>query len=54
MKYISEFRQQDLAQQLSKAIAQAVNPDRHYRLVEFCGGHIHAIFRNSIFSKWDG
>ncbi|MDD5412661.1 MAG: hydrogenase formation protein HypD, partial [Methylobacter sp.] len=48
MKYISEFRQQDLAQQLSKAIAQTVDPDRHYRLMEFCGGHTHAIFRYGV------
>ncbi|MEQ1637743.1 MAG: hydrogenase formation protein HypD [Methylococcales bacterium] len=48
MKYISEFRQQDLAQKLSNAIAQAVDPDRHYRLMEFCGGHTHAIFRYGV------
>jgi len=48
MKYISEFRQQDLAQQLAKAIAQTVDPDRHYRLMEFCGGHTHAIFRYGV------
>jgi hydrogenase expression/formation protein HypD len=48
MKYISEFRQQDLAQQLSKAIAQTVDPNRHYRLMEFCGGHTHAIFRYGV------
>jgi len=48
MKYISEFRQQDLAQRLSRAIAQTVDPDRHYRLMEFCGGHTHAIFRYGV------
>ncbi|MBL6986937.1 MAG: hydrogenase formation protein HypD [Methylobacter sp.] len=48
MKYISEFRQQDLAQQLSKTIAQTVDPNRHYRLMEFCGGHTHAIFRYGV------
>lgn len=48
MKYISEFRQQDLAQQLSKAIAQTVDRGRHYRLMEFCGGHTHAIFRYGV------
>ncbi len=48
MKYIDEFRQQDLAQQLSKAIAQCVDPKRHYRLMEFCGGHTHAIFRYGV------
>jgi hydrogenase expression/formation protein HypD len=48
MKYISEFRQHGLAKQLSKAIAQTVNPEHHYRLMEFCGGHTHAIFRYGV------
>lgn len=48
MKYISEFRQQDLAKQLAQAIAQTVQPDRQYRLMEFCGGHTHAIFRYGV------
>jgi hydrogenase expression/formation protein HypD len=48
MKYISEFRQQDLAQHLAKKIAQAVDSNRTYRLMEFCGGHTHAIFRYGV------
>jgi len=48
MKYIDEFRQQNLAKQLAGAIAQAVDPNRHYRLMEFCGGHTHAIFRYGV------
>jgi len=48
MKYISEFRQHDLAKSLAQAIAQTVNPERHYRLMEFCGGHTHAIFRYGV------
>lgn len=48
MKYISEFRQQDLAKHLAQAIKQSVAPDRHYRLMEFCGGHTHAIFRYGV------
>ncbi len=48
MKYIDEFRQQNLAKQLSNALAQTVDPDRHYRLMEFCGGHTHAIFRYGV------
>lgn len=48
MKYIDEFRQHDLAKQLAISIAQTVNPDRHYRLMEFCGGHTHAIFRYGV------
>ncbi|MBT9100218.1 hydrogenase formation protein HypD [Methylovulum psychrotolerans] len=48
MKYISEFREHKLALQLANAIAQTVNPERQYRLMEFCGGHTHAIFRYGI------
>ncbi|VAX06020.1 [NiFe] hydrogenase metallocenter assembly protein HypD [hydrothermal vent metagenome] len=48
MKYIEEFRCHDLAQQLASAISKAVNPDRQYRLMEFCGGHTHAIFRYGV------
>lgn len=48
MKYIQEFRRPELARQLADAIAQIADPDRHYRLMEFCGGHTHAIFRYGI------
>jgi hydrogenase expression/formation protein HypD len=48
MKYIEEFRQHDLAQQLSAAIRKTVKPDRNYHLMEFCGGHTHAIFRYGV------
>ena len=48
MKYIEEFRRHDLAQQLSAAISKAVEPDRSYHLMEFCGGHTHAIFRYGV------
>ncbi len=48
MKYIQEFRQQALARKLSAAIKKAVQPDRHYHLMEFCGGHTHAIFRYGV------
>ncbi|QPK65237.1 hydrogenase formation protein HypD [Methylomonas sp. LL1] len=48
MKYIDEFRRHDLAKQLAQAIAQTVHPERHYRLMEFCGGHTHAIFRYGV------
>ena len=48
MKYIEEFRNQDLAKQLANAIAQEAEPDRQYNLMEFCGGHTHAIFRYGV------
>ena len=48
MKYIDEFRRGDLAQQLAAAIRKAAKPDRSYHLMEFCGGHTHAIFRYGV------
>lgn len=48
MKYIDEFRQQHLAENLADSIRNAAHPDRDYRFMEFCGGHTHAIFRYGI------
>lgn len=48
MKYIEEFRQQRLALQLAAAINHEAHPDRTYSLMEFCGGHTHAIFRYGV------
>ena len=45
MKYIDEFRDGALARTLAGKIAQAVEPGRGYRFMEFCGGHTHAISR---------
>jgi hydrogenase expression/formation protein HypD len=48
MKYIDEFRQGELAKQLAGAIRRAAQEGRQYRLMEFCGGHTHAIFRYGV------
>ncbi|MCP4270515.1 MAG: hydrogenase formation protein HypD, partial [Gammaproteobacteria bacterium] len=48
MKYIEDFRDPQLAQKLATAIKNEVEPDRQYNLMEFCGGHTHAIFRYGI------
>ena len=48
MKYIDEFRRHDLAIKLAGAIGEAVDPKRQYNLMEFCGGHTHAIFRYGV------
>jgi hydrogenase expression/formation protein HypD len=45
MKYIDEFRDGEVARGLARAIAAEVAPDRSYHLMEFCGGHTHAISR---------
>ncbi|MFN7094060.1 MAG: hydrogenase formation protein HypD [Burkholderiales bacterium] len=43
MQYIHEFRNPVLAQKLITAIQRAVKPKVSYRLMEFCGGHTHAV-----------
>ncbi len=48
MKYIDEFRDGEVAQGLSKAIAAEVRPGRRYNFMEFCGGHTHAISRYGV------
>lgn len=48
MKYVDEFRASDVAKKLATAINTEALPDRHYRLMEFCGGHTHAIFRYGV------
>ncbi len=48
MKYVDEFRDGELAKTIAANIAREVCPDRSYRLMEFCGGHTHAISRYGI------
>ncbi len=45
MKYVDEFRDGELAKNIAANIAREANPARTYRLMEFCGGHTHAISR---------
>lgn len=48
MRYIREFRDGAAAAALSRLIAAEVDPARDYHLMEFCGGHTHAIFRYGV------
>ncbi|MCA2981360.1 MAG: hydrogenase formation protein HypD [Myxococcaceae bacterium] len=45
MRYVDEFRDGATARGLSSAIAREADPARRYHLMEFCGGHTHAISR---------
>jgi len=45
VKYVDEFRDGKVARSLAKTIASEVRPERRYHLMEFCGGHTHAISR---------
>lgn len=48
MKYIDEFRDGDLARKIGARIAEEADRSRSYHLMEFCGGHTHAISRYGI------
>jgi len=48
MKYVDEFRDKDLAKTIAEAIRQEADLARSYNLMEFCGGHTHAIFRYGV------
>ncbi len=48
MKYMSEFRDPKLAAALAAEIRAAMLPGRIYHIMEFCGGHTHAIHRYGI------
>src|SRR4029077_13987047 len=45
MKFIHEFRDPRLIKQASEEIGRLADPARHYRIMEVCGGHTHAIYR---------
>ncbi len=47
MKYVDEFRDGTLAQNIAASIAREVR-GRQYSFMEFCGGHTHAISRYGV------
>ncbi len=48
MKFVDEFRDGELARGLAKAIRREARAGRQYNVMEFCGGHTHAIFRYGV------
>jgi hydrogenase expression/formation protein HypD len=45
MRFVDEFRQPELITRTADEIRHLADPDRHYRFMEVCGGHTHAIYR---------
>jgi hydrogenase expression/formation protein HypD len=45
MKFVDEFREPELINKAADEIRRLADPARHYRLMEVCGGHTHAIYR---------
>ncbi|MEN9316532.1 MAG: hypothetical protein RIS35_2925 [Pseudomonadota bacterium] len=48
MKYVDEFRDPAAASAIAGAIREAAGNSREFRLMEFCGGHTHAVSRYGI------
>jgi hydrogenase expression/formation protein HypD len=45
MRFVDEFRDPKIIVQTAEEIRRLADPARHYRLMEVCGGHTHAIYR---------
>jgi len=45
MKFIDEFRDPEVISKTRDEIRHLADSDRHYRIMEVCGGHTHAIYR---------
>ena len=45
MKFVDEFREPELIAKAGEEIRRLADPARHYRMMEVCGGHTHAIYR---------
>ena len=45
MKYVDEFRDPEVITRTGEEIRRLADPGRHYRIMEVCGGHTHAIYR---------
>ncbi|MDX6486318.1 MAG: hydrogenase expression/formation protein HypD [Gaiellaceae bacterium] len=48
MRFVDEFRDAELGRVLAGEILSAVEPGRHYKLMEVCGGHTHSIYKYGI------
>lgn len=50
MKFVDEFRDGTLARGMARTIAAKADPARTYSIMEFCGGHTHAISRYGLIN----
>jgi len=45
MRFVDEFREPEVIIKTAEEIRRLADPNRHYRIMEICGGHTHAIYR---------
>ena len=48
MKFVDEFRDAELGRALAGEILSLVEPGRHYKVMEVCGGHTHSIYKYGV------
>jgi hydrogenase expression/formation protein HypD len=48
MKFVDEFRDAELGRAVAAEVLSLVEPGRHYKLMEVCGGHTHSIYKYGI------
>jgi hydrogenase expression/formation protein HypD len=48
VRFVDEFRDAELGQAVAGQILSLVQPGRHYKLMEVCGGHTHSIYKYGI------
>ena len=45
MRFVDEFRDAELGRALAAEVLSRVEPGRHYKVMEVCGGHTHSIYK---------
>jgi hydrogenase expression/formation protein HypD len=48
MRFLDEFRDAELAGALARELLSVVEPGRHYKVMEVCGGHTHSIYKYGV------
>jgi len=48
MRFVDEFRDPQLGRVLAGEILATVEPGRHYKIMEVCGGHTHSIYKYGV------
>ena len=48
VRFVDEFRDAELGRVLAGEILATVEPGRHYKLMEVCGGHTHSIYKYGV------
>jgi len=48
VKFVDEFRDGELGRAVAAQILDVVEPGRHYKVMEVCGGHTHSIYRYGV------